>query len=217
MPNDFADGLRQVAVQLAQLFHQGPSSGSAPTTPNSWNQVPPMVSGASAQPVAAMSRFTRDPVTITPREMTSPDDQAQADPVIGATYGTAGQGHSTIFVSPDASATYGDLQHVLTHEQIHSLLNRMSSGYSIPRAGDNVFSPSNWDIAHVEHGYAQANRSGGPTDELPAYMGAFSPRDVPGVTQKQADTWNKYFRASLPPDISSLLQRIIQSQQSQRP
>jgi len=163
------------------------------------------------RPSKAVSRLTRTPIYILPK------------PIYGYPKPEANGKHldsGEIQVYPNPASTVADLNNVISHEQVHALLNAFQRAPgNNPRIPAQEYSSSHPDdspeyakiLKRMMHLFNTSDRAGVSGSEVPAYAAAYLPDQVKGMTQKDVDDWNQLYVQHLPPDLGKMLTRIVQN------
>jgi len=115
--------------------------------------------------------------------------------------------------------TYSDMQTTLHHEDIHAALAQYLGANKAPTP--NIIDTSSfgnmlkslWSMPSVNavDAFYRGHRAGDPALEVPAYMGAYKPGELPGMTPKDREMYLHGLYATLPDGLTRLLKRIVAS------
>ncbi len=160
----------------------------------------------------AVGRFTRTPVRLRnlyKAAKIGPDPYPE--PVSGAYTWDKRKGTKDITLDLHNTPRYQDVNSASLHEQIHSLLS--PSGETPPQPDDDPrqlwnVSPSIWD---AEQSFKLGKRGGYMYDELPAYMGAYHPGQLNGVTPDLRRYYLDQFREKLDPSKHNLFDKMVRT------
>ena len=175
----------------------------------------------------AQSRFTRSPITIKNPSLKiaalakaleadgigvgTPTIDNSGEPPTGAYY-PSGKIEVTAH-GPNPS--YAELQNVIHHEDIHALLEKAgidsSKVPSTPWYQNLVYLNP---IDKAIHSFYAGKRAGSLTDELPAYVGAFDPKQMPEFTEGDRQRFLTQFKTILPDKVAQTFQRLLNSYQA---
>lgn len=172
----------------------------------------------------AASRFTKTPIKISDpgniddligalgklgikAYVEDPEAKKEAEkvnPVQGEYYPSAKESELTVN-SPTPSLE--DIHRILFHEDIHAALEK--AGYKYPDLRndwrDLIYDP----VGQATEAFMRANRAGAIPQELPAYVGAYSPKEMPGLSGADRQRYLERLYSTLPPDTLRQLARII--------
>ncbi len=163
----------------------------------------------------AESRFTQTPISIGP-----PPDTINRESVTGVynrPWTGTGPQQPTIQIyqpaqaagQPAQPASWEDINRAIHHEDIHAAIGGNRGTLYPP-----LVNPGTGDRSSVMAAWEQSNRIGDPLRELPAYMGAYKPGDLQGVTPEMASAWISKYADQLKPEMKEKLMRIASSGQS---
>lgn len=104
--------------------------------------------------------------------------------------------------------TWQDVMGTVHHEDIHSLLGK--AGYTYPELTSYPTRGYN-PITKAANAFNIGSRGGDVQRELPAYVGAYNPNQLPGFTEEDRQAYLDRLYPTLKPDVAQTLMRIIQS------
>ncbi len=175
----------------------------------------------------AQSRFTRTPIRINNTDQTVAsllNSLKEFNPTInqtpseGASTGTYTPSNQNIDVSLYGNnPSYKDFAGTLHHEDIHALLDK--SGNTAPKV-DITNAPILDQLKELFYyrtpeqatqAFNKGNRSGDIKEELPAYVGAYKPNELPGMDEAARQRYLNLLRNNLPENGRQSLTRIINS------
>ena len=133
---------------------------------------------------------------------------------VSGEYSTTYSGYPKEDIYYPQNISYGELNRAIHHEDIHAALRGldpllMKIMGNMPRSfGESFwgFYPQN-SLARAK---AEAQRSGSTDLEMPAYLGAWNPQQMP-VDEELRQRYLSHLMQSLPSDRAALVQRIMQS------
>ena len=154
---------------------------------------------------AAQARFSRAPISFV-------DFATLARNLGPFTVGGYDRSSKAIQIAP--SASFGLTQGVVRHEDVHALLDSIDRGrtglppslHSIPPTVlDRVSGSAPIDLDQVG---SRSYGGGHFNSEIPAYMTAYSPGQLKGITPDMAQRWVNAYSQTLPDDARSKILRL---------
>lgn len=107
--------------------------------------------------------------------------------------------------------SYSDVAGVVSHEDIHALLEK--AGYKYP---DITKPQSFWQSmagyspqSLAERAMQEGMRAGNPRVEVPAYVGAYNPKQLPGFSEEDRQRYLTGLYQNMTPQLAVQLKRII--------
>ena len=173
----------------------------------------------------AMSRFTRTPIQITNIKGLA-DDLSKSLGVKVIVEGEDKQPESAtgeydpdtknISVDLRGKPKFKDLMRTIEHEDVHALLAKEEGNRRYKLADPSgtlkhlisLFLPDNTDY-DARTAFFRSNRSGDVNRELPAYMVAYEPGQLQGLTREQRDKWLQRYLPTLKDSTRKTLLKII--------
>lgn len=185
----------------------------------------------------AVSRFTRTPVHITDEghirqsmhnlieglggagfrvegEDPTKDKRIYRGPATGlyADWESEGKSDPSINVTSHADkASFPDVMGAIAHEDIHALLEQAK--YKYPYLDVD---PTSWlksllydPTELARQGMQKASRGGDWHAEVPAYVGAYKPEELPGFSEKDRQDYLKRLMPTLNPRTAETLKRML--------
>lgn len=152
----------------------------------------------------AASRFTKTPIQITRKKG---DTEGTFDPM----QGPLGQ----IYLNLGDNTNWDDFSNVMHHEDIHAALNhggQYGPGMSYDPTIADIFSFRETDpIKATLKAFGLGQRVGNPAQELPAYVGAYNPQQMPGLSEAMRQKYIGLLMQNLNSQNQNMYQRIIQN------
>lgn len=164
-------------------------------------------------PTTVFSRFTKTPMTILGHNPYT--RKMSANKSVGLYHPDR---KNAEVILPPQNPTWADLQGTIHHEDTHAALDQ--AGKSMADFADNLFTqrtdPSAigmgpHPITFMLDAFDDSRRMGNAYSELPAYMTAYKPGEIQGITPEMAADWLQRYISSLPSNAGKTVSRISES------
>lgn len=116
---------------------------------------------------------------------------------------------------------WGDIMGTINHETIHSILGKLGSekvadttAYGMRGTDNSPLDPQRQLYFRVLDAFNNANRAGYSGMEIPAYFGAYNPKEVPGLSDDDRTNFINNFIRNLPPDVALNFRRAMYNNQA---
>lgn len=175
----------------------GNAQVSAPTALTRYGKAQPSA-------VTAFARFSRRPISFHP----------SAFPTLPPA-GLYDSTRKSITVNFTPDAVFERIQGVIRHEDAHAVLDSVGrSGTALPPPLRVIppnplqFANANLPSTSLDQTWTASGRAGGFDAEIPAYMIAYRPGELPGITPDMAERWVNAYSKNIPNDARNKIVRL---------